>query len=202
MGGPGSGRWYRSSGRGTCESQHRLDVRWLARRGFLQPGAYGPVSWTRGGEPSGDIRVFGQAGGVELRYRVRVGGGDWEPVQQPVGLSWTPCTFGGRRPWFLCPQCRRRTAILYAAGRLFLCRGCSGLAYQSQHEGPAGRAMLRMQRTREQLGEHDTKPKGMHWRTYERLLDRLEVAEGCWAEGTLAMLRRTTARLEARRAAR
>jgi Transposase DDE domain len=31
-------------------------------------------------------------------------------------LEWTPCNYGGARPWFLCPMdgCRRRVAVLYA----------------------------------------------------------------------------------------
>lgn len=29
---------------------------------------------------------------------------------QRVGVEWTPCTFGGDRPWLLCPGCGRRVA--------------------------------------------------------------------------------------------
>jgi hypothetical protein len=34
-------------------------------------------------------------------------------VEQRVPLLWTPCTFGGARPWFGCPRCAKRVAIVY-----------------------------------------------------------------------------------------
>ena len=47
-------------------------------------------------------------------------------------LAWTPCNYGGSRPWFLCPGCDRRAAILYVEGGRLLCRPCLGLSYPSQ----------------------------------------------------------------------
>jgi hypothetical protein len=54
MGGSGSGRigWRRQVG-----SYLALDVRELARKGALVPGAYGRWQWTRNGEPSGAIET-------------------------------------------------------------------------------------------------------------------------------------------------
>ncbi|MBJ17886.1 MAG: hypothetical protein CL933_00545 [Deltaproteobacteria bacterium] len=54
------------------------------------------------------------------------------------------------------------------------------MAYHSQHLGDADRLMLRAQRIRRKLGSEDgmddpdEKPKGMHWSTYGRELDRAE----------------------------
>jgi hypothetical protein len=45
------------SGRTTCESCKSLDVRRWHREGRLRPGQYFSLSWTRGGEPSGNINV-------------------------------------------------------------------------------------------------------------------------------------------------
>ena len=51
---------------------------------------------------------------------------------------WTPCTLGGRRPWFRCEVCSnrgccsRRVAVLYSAGELFACRQCHQLAMQAR----------------------------------------------------------------------
>ena len=58
----------------------------------------------------------------------------------PVALDWSPCPFGGARPWFLCPlvvvgePCRRRVRILYRpwGSRYFGCRRCHHLTYRSR----------------------------------------------------------------------
>jgi hypothetical protein len=71
-----------------------------------------------------------------LSYRSTLGG-EWEDVKEPVSLEWTPCNFGGERPWFVCPgvvngkRCGRRVAILYGPGKYFLCRHCYDLRYES-----------------------------------------------------------------------
>jgi hypothetical protein len=114
-----------------------------------------------------------------LLYRHRRGlGGEWEDVSEPIELAWTPCNFGGERPWFICPgtDCGRRVAVLYGPGRYFLCRHCYDLSYQSQRDNEMYRALHRAQDIRRRLGgsanmmePFPEKPKGMHWKTYERL---------------------------------
>ena len=101
------------------------------------------------------------------------------PVRlNPVTLEWTPCNLGGRRLWFRCPArgCGRRVAILFG-GSVFACRHCHKLAYASQRERGDYRDTRRADRIREKLqwepgilNGDGYKPKGMHWRTYERLV--------------------------------
>jgi hypothetical protein len=183
MGGVGSGSWYRFDKKTTTGECHRLDVRYLHREGLLIPGRWFSLSWSRAGRQTGSIRgaVEGNARPerVILLYRHHNGpGGEWEDVQEPVLLSWTACHFGGERPWFVCPGagCGRRVAILYAPGRYFLCRHCYDLVYESQRDNAMYRALHKAQAIRERLGgsanmtePFPEKPKGMHWRTYERL---------------------------------
>jgi hypothetical protein len=114
-----------------------------------------------------------------MLYRHRSGlGGEWEDVQETVALSWTACNFGGKRPWFVCPGagCGRRVALLYGPERYFLCRHCYDLVYESQRDDAMYRALHKAQSIRARLGgsanvmePFPEKPKGMHWRTYERL---------------------------------
>jgi len=95
-----------------------------------------------------------------------------------VHLAWTACNFGGERTWFICPGagCGRRVAVLYGAGRYFLCRHCYELLYESQRENAMYRAIHKAQSIRKRLGgsanmmkPFPEKPKGMHWSTYGRL---------------------------------
>lgn len=127
-------------------------------------------------------------------YPIVTEGGDneeWENVEEPVPIVWAPCNFGGARPWFVCPgivngiSCRRRVGKLYGSGRYFLCRQCYRLAYQSQREQPHERALRRANNIRMRLGggpgvlsPFPEKPKGMHWRSYERQRQRAAKAEG------------------------
>jgi hypothetical protein len=86
------------------------------------------------------------------------------------------------RKWFACPArgCGRRVAKLYG-GRIFACRHCYQLAYPFQREAAFQRSQRRADRSRTRLrwreGFEDCrgeKPKGMHWRTYHRLVAELE----------------------------
>ena len=57
-----------------------------------------------------------------------------------VGLTTTPCYFGGVRYWFLCPSCSKRVGTLYLApgGGCFKCRHCNNLTYESRNEPRRG----------------------------------------------------------------
>lgn len=177
MGGMGSGR-RGQSGRSTTHSMRALDVRRLQRDGLLTPGQAFGWSWTRNGETVASIQMRAETNRVFLDYRNRRNGGDWEQMEYAVYLEWTDCTLGGRRAWFQCPAqgCGRRAAILYG-GRMFACRHCHKLAYESQRETDGDRAIRRADTIRARLGWHPgiafpigDKPKGMHWRTYLRLM--------------------------------
>jgi hypothetical protein len=184
------GRWA-GSGKTTVESQKALDVNWLRRRGYLTPGRWSWVSWNCNGEPTGTIQVHAEHNCVILKYKVRTWSGDeWEPVEQRVAIERTPCRFGGTRPWLLCEcysggqYCGRRVAKIYGVGKLFACRHCYRLAYQSQQESPRGRGLSTAQRLRRRLGGDPgwdaalpDKPKRMRWRTYDRICDRIIACE-------------------------
>jgi hypothetical protein len=98
-------------------------------------------------------------------------------MEHSVSITWTPCNYGGERAWFICPAlgCGRRVAILYG-GRVFACRRCYQLAYESQRLTARDRVLAKAQKIRLQLcGSTSTferfprKPKRMHRNTYERL---------------------------------
>lgn len=189
---------------GTCESYKSIDVRDWHRRGFLHAGQRFSWSWTRGGQPSGGISVRTEANAVVLVFRSRdVGASEWKSIEQRVPITWTECNLGGHRPWFLCSvssggqRCGRRVAVLYGVGELFACRHCYRLTYACQRENRRDRSLTTAQKIRLRLGgsanmlePFPQKPKGMHWRTYERLRDRANRAELLSNRLTLAWLSR------------
>ena len=111
--------------------------------------------------------------GITISYRDRNGC----DIDSLVPMVRTNCHIKGSRPWFSCPECGRRVAILYAkdVGK-FACRKCQRLAYPSQSEGAENRSIRRYNKIRRRLGwkpgflnGYGDKPTGMHWRNFEIL---------------------------------
>ena len=181
MGGIGSGRWHRFSGKDTEEDYKSIDVRRWKRAGVLSPPRSFSWHWTVNGDVTGSINVQSETRRVILKYRQRDRGGDWRDEHYPVYLATTPYHLGGERHWFLCPAmgCGRRVAKLYG-GAIFACRHCRQLAYQSQRETSSDRAARQADKTRDRLdwpggilnGSGWGKPKGMHQTTYARLSEK------------------------------
>ena len=110
--------WPRLGNKRTTEEFDCLDVRYLQKKGFLCPGRRRKLAWWRGERETSSILLRAEDGRIVLEY-LCVGGvhGSPEYVVQNVGLLYTTCTFGGKRPWFECPGyaggvCGRRVAIL------------------------------------------------------------------------------------------
>lgn len=152
-----------------AENCLRLDVRALARDSVLSRAAGSSVRWSRASEEIGSIGVYPQG-----RSSVRLGFScDGQPCAQSIPLRYTPCNIGGERPWFACPVCTRRCAVLYLKASRFACRKCQRVAYASQSEDACGRAWRGQQKVEGKLGPDWARPKGMHSRTRERLLERI-----------------------------
>jgi hypothetical protein len=179
-------------------------VNWLHRCGYLAPGRWSRISWSCNGEPTGNIQVCAERDAVVLHYKVRSWADDeWESVEQRIAIERTPCRFGGSRPWFRCQcysggrYCGRRVAKVYGAGKLFACRHCYRLAYSSQQESARGRGLSTAQRLRRRLGGDPgmdaalpDKPPRMHWRTFNRVCDRIIACEERASAGLMVWLAR------------
>jgi len=176
--------------RRTTDQYRQVDIREF-ERSALEPGASSSYRWvsTSGldkGETTASISIR-----CKSRHRLRfkytispkVGSGE-EDFDYPVSLDWTPCNFGGERPWFRCPGqgCNRRCAILYG-GEVFVCRECRDLTYRrcqiSGDDFKVARHKARKLANRYD-GDVDcepflwslaSKPKGMHWDTWRDLLE-------------------------------
>lgn len=172
----GAGRpgWRRK-----CEYLPSLDARTLSRQGRLSPGIYFSWSWSRGDEPVGNISILVSSDHVRLIYTWAPYDCSRLPFDYPVWIERTTCHYGGSRPWFRCPRCHRRCAVIYGVandGR-FGCRRCMRLAYASEADDKLSRLWRKLRKLEAKLGEDYRRPKGMRHRTYERIFAQMDEVE-------------------------
>ena len=174
--GKGGMRWGagRPANKGKAEACMRLDVREFARRGALHAGYCGSWSWSNShtGEHTGSISYHTEAGAVVLSYAV-----NGEAKSQRVPLLRSACHYGNTRPWFGCPHCLARVAVIYFRRGGFYCRKCARVAYYSQSEDAIGRSWRVQQKAEAKLGKGWARPKGMHAATREKLLATIFACE-------------------------
>jgi hypothetical protein len=131
-----------------------------------------------------------------------------DPIEIRGALLWTPAGTG-LRGWFGCPRCGRRCALLHlpVGAAYFACRLCHGLRYLSQRQTRADRLERRSRKFYLRAGslslgaEFTVRPRGMHWRTFNRLMDSAEVLsyQACTAAPSYRALAKLLARKQLRR---
>lgn len=172
MGGFGSGN-KRQSGRLTVGQCVQLNVEQLKKYGLLNRPAQYQWKWDNGNAVQIDTRTDGW---ITLEYAV-----DKEPRKYSLRLEAIPQHLGGERHWFRCPntRCRRRCKTVYWRSGYFLCRQCQRLGYVTEQASKTDQPYYRINKIRERLGwtpgylnGHEWKPKGMHWKTYHRLVQQ------------------------------
>jgi hypothetical protein len=196
VGGFGSGRYLRHGSR----SKHlladqevlRLDIREIYKDGLLDGDARATITWFRHGRSVASIGTYSNPCDFALRLDYDYGSPPM-PVRERVGLTFTPCHYGGDRPWFLCPACGRRCAVLWGRGR-FLCRRCQRVAYASQNESASSRAIRRVHEIRAKLKTEGCvpiwrirRPRYMRYERYLALLLELVRHEGVWSGHILGL---------------
>jgi len=180
VGGIFSGRKPAQNTKPSPEEFITLDVRELRKEGGLAPKQSYNLHKYSCGLKMGILAVTTRQDRLSLQYTA-VNEQNRQCSSQSVAIDWTPCHFGGRRPWFVCPNesCDKRVAILYGPHR-FLCRNCHGIAYQSQRETEIQRLIRKMETLRAKFSgptktigssQELSRPKGMHQQTFE-LLDQ------------------------------
>jgi len=184
MGGFGSG-WHRG-GRREVEDVRSVDVRRWHRDGLLEgrddAGAVTRHRWRwtdAAGRPTASITFDTRPDDVTLLYR-QTSRERATDIRQRVALAWMPLHFGGARPWFVCPLCRRRVALLYLLNPP-ACRHCHRLSYRSRNQTDTDRGIDQCHKLQERhggqhgaLGELGPRPKGMHRTTWARIEARHE----------------------------
>jgi hypothetical protein len=190
MGGYLSGR---RGGRPTVESCPTLDLYKLIRQKTFLPDHHcsGSIVWTRVGSGEGvasigyEASLRGESGQVRLCHKARLTNGEKTDVDDAILIATTVQPFGGVRWWFICPITRDRVSKLHLPDGAFsfASRRAYQLGYRSQRETLRDRASSRTFKLRNRLGGRGgigcpiPKPKWMRWRTYDRQIERISVAE-------------------------
>jgi hypothetical protein len=134
----------------TCNGTFQISTAFLKREGYLSCfWKSGTITCTW--RASGHKSTIGISGGVgddphfRLNYTTTHNDGSKDVMDYRINLTSTPCHFGGRRWWLVCPlvrggvPCGRRVGVVYKGWNYFGCRRCHDLAYESQQEPHSGR---------------------------------------------------------------
>lgn len=141
-----------------AEQSNAFSIFWLKKQGFLKRDfsyASGNIRWTMNGEERSSIRFSihrdnwntpQERAYIKLNYtHTSNSTGEKESMDYKIELDDTPCKYGGRRYWFICPlyknqrYCGRRVGVIYSIGKWFGCRHCGEIAYAKQMEGGRNR---------------------------------------------------------------
>lgn len=144
------GRYYFNA-KTTVEQATQLNIFKLKEFGLLRGYATSTLTWTW--RLSGRKNSIGIIVDVRDNPYVKVNytttdrsTGEKRDYDYTISLTTTPCNFGGKRYWFICPlslngvYCGRRVGTLYLAsgGNYFGCRHCYDLSYESRNESRLG----------------------------------------------------------------
>lgn len=163
--------------RSYIEDHIHLNINKLSKKIQKQPITLS-WGWELPSKKTASVRITLSEDCVILNYRYR-STDDWQPIQQHIRLSTTPCHLGGRRYWFHCPQCERRVGCLIQAQMLFLCQHCSGLHFRCQSESYFNRLLRRQNKIEQHIFGKNSKckTKWLHSKTYKQKLKVINAIE-------------------------
>lgn len=163
------------------EQSNALSIFWLKK--FIINGSYksGIVTWTFGVNKSsvGYTAVITETENyLELKYtHTDRGSGNKEDMDYKIQLTTSPCKYGGKRYWFICPlskngqYCGKRVGVIYSIGKYFGCRHCGEITYNSQMQSERYKGFVSIPDI--EKAEQEVKRnyyKGKPTRKYKRLM--------------------------------
>jgi len=138
-----------------AEQSNSLSIFWLKKHGYFHKDdshRSGTITWTYGYSENKSSIGFSvirdncgtpsEQAYVRLNYTYTNRSSDEKSdMNYEIQLETTPCRYGGKRYWFICPltkngkYCGRKVGVLYCLGKWFGCRHCGDIAYAKQMEG-------------------------------------------------------------------
>ncbi len=138
---------WNSKGKVELEGLNNIRANLLKSKGFFKNSLHGVASWTSSwsGKTNGitiQTTLQEDTGYLRIAYTIsNQDTGEKQDFDYNIPLTSTPCPYGGRRFWFICPlfangiYCGRRIGVLYRHGNYFGCRKCHRLTYARQNYG-------------------------------------------------------------------
>jgi hypothetical protein len=145
-----------------AENASALDVAYLSRHGHLVAGNWKRVCWQQYGEVrlEGLVKAFDGHVTVDIGFHTH-----W------IGLTQTPCHFGGHRRWFICPRCNKRMGCLYMRHGRFACRRCNRISYESQSGDAEDRLIWKYHILKHKMGNLKLQPPRSRGRIHNNFLE-------------------------------
>lgn len=178
MGGYLSGR--QASSRPSIEDHYSIDVCLLYRRGFLEPGVENVFWFPDGYEVLIACRTNyrGWPLCITVVYLSRLPEGKVRLMKEVIGVEMVDVLNGrAQRPYFHCPKLGKRVGVLILGNKGFAHRTYYRYLYRIQRQGHFDRSVTSGRKVKEKLGGSDReaatdppdRPKGMQWKTFNRL---------------------------------
>ena len=133
-----------------------LEIWWLNKNRYLDGYKKGEVEFRYGWTAANRISIVASLVDENEPYiqfiytRTDNQTGEKRDLNYKVLLATTPCNFGGKRYWFICPMfrrgayCGRRVGVMYRDGDFFACRHCHDLTYGSRNVALGHRSLWRI----------------------------------------------------------
>jgi hypothetical protein len=124
-----------------------ISINFLKKNDYFCGQRSGTITWTRSGmwgESKSSVNVtvsIGDEDYLKISYTQTDNHTEEEKsFDYKISLTTTPCNYGGKRYWFICPwykdgvYCGNRVGTIYKNGDYFACRHCYDLTYSSRNK--------------------------------------------------------------------
>lgn len=139
---------YDYSSRSKVEDVIKIQTSFLKKHNYFCGYNSGNITWTRSGawgEHKSSVSIVVSISNEEKWLKINYTQTDRDTqikkdFDYKIPLTYTPCRFGGKRWWFICPwykngvYCGKRVGKLYKDGDYFACRHCYNLTYEARNK--------------------------------------------------------------------
>lgn len=167
-----------------ADSLKKISTNFLKKHSYFIGSYYGIMTWTINNNPENkssvglESRITNDDSYIRIYYTQTDNySGEKKDFDYKIPLTTTPCRYGGKRYWFICPMsrndmyCGKRVGTIYKNGDYFACRHCYNLTYVSRNASIRHRGFVSIPDVDEALKEVKTMfYRGNLTRKYKRYI--------------------------------